>query len=517
VLDYLKGSEFLKDLYTFAPNASGLAGAVVARKQYPVDREVLVQVLQDQYRQLPVEHKVEDAIALLAEENTFTICTAHQPNLATGYLYFVYKILHAIKLAQELKAAHPANNFVPVYYMGSEDADLDELGTFRYGDKKYVWDAAGQTGAVGRMKTESLEPLLTELFSRIGPPGEYAEGLEHLLREAYLKHDSVAQATQYLVHSLFGKYGLVVIDPDDARLKRGFVPVMEEDLLSHTAEHLVGNSIKALTEAGYKAQAHPRGINLFYLKDNLRERIEQDDCNWRVVNTDISWDKASLLKELQDHPERFSPNVMLRPLYQEMILPNVAFIGGGAEVAYWLQLQALFAHHNVFYPAILLRQSVMWVNTAQQVLMKKIGLDYEALFTSKDEAARSYISAQSGDAWKLPAEHDQLEVLLSSLREKAAATDPTLSRSADTTLTRMKHLLDGLEGKMLRALKRREGTALAQIERLQGQLFPGGGLAERVENFMPYYLEYGTAFLDELLQMMEPLRSEFLIVEADQQ
>ncbi len=515
MLDYLKNTKALDGRYTYRPDAAGLAQALEARKQYPVNRAALVEVLNDQYQHLPAEPKVNEGIALLADENTFTVCTAHQPNLATGYLYFAYKILHAIKLAAELKKAHPSYNFVPVYYMGSEDADLDELGTFRFSGKKFVWDAAGQTGAVGRMSTASLAPLLKELTALFGPPGKNAEELELLLQEAYLKHDNIASATQYLVHALFGKYGLVVLDPDDARLKQSFIPVMAEDLLSHTAEHLVGDTISAINASGYKAQAHPRMINLFYLKDNLRERIEQTGDSWRVLNTDIGWDKEALLQELQDHPERFSPNVMLRPLYQETILPDVAFIGGGAEVAYWLQLRSLFVHHNVFFPAVALRQSVMWMSQEHRTLMTKTGLGYDALFLPKDEAARVYIAEHNEQQWTVPKEHDQLEVLLSSLREKATAVDPTLTRSADATLARMKHLLESLEGRMLRALKRKEATGLERIGRLQEQLFPGGGLAERVENFIPYYLQYGNAFFDWLLELIEPMRNEFLIVEAD--
>jgi bacillithiol biosynthesis cysteine-adding enzyme BshC len=512
VLDYLEGKAALQSLYCFRPDERGLRQAIEARKNYPVDRSTLVEVLQQQYRHLPYRQEVDQAITLLSEENTFTVCTAHQPNLATGYLYFVYKILHAIRLARELKQQHPDCHFVPVYYMGSEDADLDELGTFRFGDRKFVWNADGQTGAVGRMNTASLAPLLEELVSMFGPPGEEAETLRHLLREAYLRHDNIARATHYLVHELFGKYGLVVIDPDDARLKRSFISVMEEDLLIHTAEQKVSATVNKLSDLDYKAQAYPRSINLFYLKDKLRERIEATGERWRVLNTDISWDKDSLLHELHAHPERFSPNVMLRPLYQETILPNVAFIGGGAEVSYWLQLQSLFAHHRIFYPAILLRQSVMWVSKAQQALKQKTGLDYETLFLSKAEAARVFIAAHH--TWTLTREHDQLEVLFAALREKATVADSTLTRSADAILARMKHLLASLEGKMLRALKRKETTSLTQIERLQDQLFPGGGLAERTENFMPYFLEYGPAFFDVLLNAINPLRTSFLIIEA---
>ena len=133
VLDYLAGAEALSSFYTFAPDAKGLANAIRPRSESPVDRATLADVLQRQYRHLPFRSEAEANIERLRSDNTFTVCTAHQPNLATGYLYFVYKILHAVKLARELEAAHPQYSFVPVYYMGSEDADLDELGTFRFG------------------------------------------------------------------------------------------------------------------------------------------------------------------------------------------------------------------------------------------------------------------------------------------------------------------------------------------------------------------------------------------------
>ena len=515
MLDYLDGDEALSGFYNFRPDSKGLADAIEERRRYPVDRAALVEVLQRQYSHLPFEQATEDNIAALASDTSFTICTAHQPNLATGYLYFVYKILHAIKLAQELNAAYPEQHFVPVYYMGSEDADLDELGTFRYGDKKFVWDAGGQSGAVGRMDTATLAPLLHELFKLLGPPGPHLEELELLLRGAYTGHHTIAGATQFLVHGLFGKYGLVVIDPDEAVLKRTFIPVMEADLLEHTAEQLVNQSINELTASHYKAQAHPRQINLFYLKDDMRERIERRGEYWQVLNSDIRWDKESLLAELNAYPERFSPNVMLRPLYQETILPNVAFIGGGAEVAYWLQLRSLFAHHKVFYPAILLRQSVMWIAAQQASLRKKTGLGITALFAPADEAARHFVALHTDKDWQTGDEAAALEAIADSLRKKATAADATLSRSADSAVKKMKHQLEVLEQKMLRAEKRRLHTGLEQLARLQSALFPGGGLAERVENFMPYYLEYGQAFFDALLDAMVPLQGEFLVMEDE--
>ncbi len=513
VLDYLEGSENLRDLYMHRPDLSGIAQAIEARRAFPTDRKLLVDVLKEQYQSLPVEEAVMHNIEALLSENTFTICTAHQPNLGTGYLYFIYKILHAVKLADELKQSHPDKHFVPVYYIGSEDNDLDELGTFRYGGKKFIWDAGGQTGAVGRMKTDSLKPLLDELFALLGPPGNSLIHLKELLTTAYLKHDNIADATQYLVHSLTGKYGLVALNPDDARLKQNFVKIMKDDLLNHTALSLVTATADVLEKNGYKAQAFPRPINLFYLKDDIRERIERKGDEWQVVNADIHWKETELLKELEDHPDHFSPNVILRGLYQETILPDIAFIGGGAEVAYWLQLRGVFEHYSVPYPLVLLRQSALWIDPQDAARRREMGLSIADLFIPEATLTRDFVKKHSSQDMGTEAESRTFQNLLSALKEKATSIDPTLKRSAEAVLTKIKYQLEVLEKKMLRAGKRKMHHELEGIAHLKNQLFPNGGLQERVENFMSFYLQHGDRFFDELLKGIRPLGSDFLVLE----
>jgi len=515
VLDYLSGQENLAEFYQFTPDITGLAEAIEQRRNFPVDRETLHKALQEQYHHLPKEAAVDANIQRILDTNTFTVCTAHQPNLATGYLYFIYKILHAIRLCRDLKVQYPESNFVPVYYMGSEDADLEELGTFRFGTKKFVWDADGQTGAVGRMDSSSLAPLLQQLFSLMGPPGPEWEELRLMLRQAYSANNTISAATISLVHHLFGRYGLIIFQPDDSRFKKAFIPVMEEDLIGHTAEQLVQQTIRKFEAKHFKAQAQPRAINLFYLKDNIRDRIEQKGDHWQVVGTSISWNQTSLLLELHEYPERFSPNVVLRPLYQESILPNIAFIGGGAEVAYWLQLKSLFQHHQVFYPTILLRQSVLWVNSNQRRLWHKTRLSLQGLFAPEDQAVRDYVQKHAQKDWQTKDESLILDQLAERLRLKALDVDATLGRSADAAITKMKHQLERLEQKMLRAEKRQLQTGLEQLQRLHKELFPNAGLQERVENFMPYFLMYGRQFFEDILEHLEPLRNEFLVLEEE--
>lgn len=512
VIDYLNQHEQTIPFYQFSPDVAGMKAAIAERKKYPVNRTVLVDTLNKQYTATETHDAVRKNIALLAHENTFTICTAHQPNLLTGYLYFIYKIVHAIKLAEELNNQYPENNFVPVYYMGSEDNDLDELGTFKYNNKKFVWDADGQTGAVGRMDTGSLKPILDELFKLLGPPGDSCEQLKEIISKAYLGHKTISAATHYLVNELFGSYGLLIINPDEAAFKKSILSVIKDDLLHHKAESIVSASIKKL-ETNYKAQAHPRQINLFYLKDAIRERIEKHNDKWVVLNTDIVFSENELLTELENNPERFSPNVILRGILQESMLPDVAFIGGGAEVAYWLELKPLFDHYHIFYPAIILRQSVLWTNPKTTKLRNQLGLSVSDIFKDEATLIREYINVNSKHDWQTTEEAKSIELILKQLQEKADKLDPTLHKSAEAALVKMKHQLRILEQKMLRAEKRKMQVELQRISKLKQELFPGKNLQERVDNFIEYYLRYGTGYTDILKDAIQPLANQLLVIE----
>lgn len=511
VLDYLQQKKELQPFYTFNPDEAGIDAAIKARGQFPVNRQLLVQVLQKQYTGLQCAGAVKENIEALKQETTFTVCTAHQPNLLTGYLYFIYKIAHAIQLANALNTKHPGKRFVPVYYMGSEDNDLAELGVFRYGDKKYVWDAAGQTGAVGRMNTKSLQKLLGELFKIIGPPGDYIEELKEILSQAYLHHDTIGSATRYLVNELFGRYGLIVLDADEPGFKREILPVLKDDLLHHTANGIVKDTAAKLSE-NYRSQAYPRDINLFYLADGIRERIERDGDKWVVLNSDVSWNEEALLKELEQHPERFSPNVILRGILQESILPDVAFIGGGAEVAYWLQLKELFNHYKVFYPAVVLRQSALWIDSRAAELQKKAGLSTKDLFKPVDVLALEYVNNNSRAEWHTGTEAVAFEELIHQLREKAISIDTTLKPAAEAVLIKIKYQLTLLEKKMLRAEKRKHDTEIQRIGKIKGILFPNNSLQERYCNFIEFYTIYGHDFLNQVLKHTSPYNKGFMVI-----
>ncbi len=508
--DYLSGMENLDSFYQFSPDDEGLDKAIAARRQFPVDRQVLTRVLRKQYHNYSLHENVNRNIDALADENTFTITTAHQPNLMTGYLYFIYKIIHAAKLAQHLQNRHPGKKFVPVFYIGSEDNDLDELGVFRFNGIRFRWQTE-QTGAVGRMATHDLQPLLQQLIALIGPPGDNAERLKDMILQAYGKHHTIAAATRYIVNELLGKFGVVVIDPDDAALKALYIPVLQQELLQPKANDLVQQTSETLSRE-YTVQAFSRPINLFYLKDDIRERIEHVDGVWRVLRSNIQWNKEELEAEIIAHPERFSPNVILRGLFQETILPNVAFIGGGSEVAYWLQLKPVFDHYHIFFPALVLRQSVLWIDPKSAELQRRIGMMDEELFQPTEKLVRSFVQKHTHKDLQLEDIRQQMNNIFDQVKAKAVNIDVTLRASSEAALTKMRHQLDTMEKKMMRAEKRNMAEQLSQIYKLRNKLFPNESLQERYDTFMPYYLEQGEAFFDTLMETTLPYGNQFMIL-----
>ena len=510
IKDYLEAAPALRPYYVFAPDDEGMKEAIRSRAAYPVDRNALTAVLREQYAHLEVNDAVARNIELLEQDNTYTICTAHQPNLMSGYLYFIYKIIHAAKLARHLSAQHAESNFVPVFYIGSEDNDLDELSIFRYEGKSYRWNTT-QTGAVGSMHTEDLQELIADLFRVLGPMGVEEQELKRIILTAYGGGHTIAQATRILVNELLGFLGIVVLDANDARLKKAFIPVMKEELLQHTAQQVVTQTSESLNEA-YTAQAFVRPINLFYMKEGLRERIERKDDQWFVLNTDVVFDEAQLMQEVEQHPERFSPNVILRGMYQETILPDVAFIGGGSEVAYWMQMKDLFAHYKAFFPTIVLRQSAMIIGPKSLAMQQKLNLSLEELFLKTEPLIDNYVAQYGDDSWNVNALQQQVETLEQDTIDQLADLDGQLHLSAEAVFTKIKKQVEVLEKKVRKAAKRKMADRVQQIQQLKEHTFPKDSLQERYDTFMPFYLQYGQSFFEALYEHTDPYGKEFLVL-----
>jgi len=497
-LDYIQQKESLKPFYSRAPLIINFQAQIEEKlKSYTTsNRKVLTEVIQKQYAKLETKDAVKYNLSALQKDHTFTITTGHQLNIFTGPLYFIYKIVTVINTCKELKKQYPAYNFVPVYWMASEDHDYEEIKYFRLYGKKHVWDT-DQKGAVGRFNPKSIEKLFTDI------PGDI-----EIFKNAYQKHATLSDAVRYYVNALFAGEGLVVIDADDQQLKNLFKEVIDTDLFDHTPKRLVEEQNKELETIGYQPQVFARDINFFYLDGNIRSRIEIKDDKYYVLDTDIVFTQREIERLVNEEPEKFSPNVILRPLYQEVILPNLAYAGGPAEVVYWLQLKKVFDHFHVPFPILMPRNFAMVIDPTISRKFEKTGLDYQHLFEEKNFLFNQWIVKNSIHELTIGKEMQAIASSFTSIKKKGELIDSTLIKYIDAQAKRTQNSLEKIEQKLLRAEKRLHADKLKQLESVKDELFPKGSPQERVDNFLNYY-QKDPQFIQSLLDSFDPFDFRF--------
>ncbi|GGI58092.1 putative cysteine ligase BshC [Winogradskyella haliclonae] len=476
----------------------------------PESRVVLANVLKQQYQSTDASELTLQNIESLQSENTFTITTGHQLNLFTGPLYFLHKIISTINLTKQLKDTYPDFNFVPIYWMASEDHDFDEINYFNFRGKKIQWNRK-DGGAVGRFNTEGLDDVLDIISAEFGP-GRHADTLKSWFKEAYINHNNLSDATRYLANALFTEYGLVVLDADDKELKKLFIPQMKKELLEQTAFNAVSDTNRNIEKLGFKIQVNPREINLFYLDENLRERIVFEDNVFKVNTTNLTWNKGELLKHLDEMPERFSPNVIMRPIYQEVILPNLCYIGGGGEMAYWFQLKSNFEAQNVTFPILLLRNSVLIKTEKQARKQQSLDITDTDLFLKRDSFINKRVRKISNINIDFSEQTEHLKHQFVGLHQLAKDTDKSFLGAVEAQEKKQLKGLQHLEKRLLKAQKRKLADQIARATELQEQLFPNNSLQERNTNFSELYLEFGEVLIPELLKSLEPLEGDFTIL-----
>ncbi len=506
ILDYLNAKKELTPFVDDFPQKVNWQEKAQLRGFPREHRQVLHNTLIEQYSahdRLSSYRKKN--IDLLLEEDVFTVCTGHQLNLFTGPAFFFYKVISTIKLAQHLEAEHGVK-VLPVFWMASEDHDWDEVNHTHLFRQKIQWEKEAH-GAVGMLDLEGIDLLFEELCEVL----KWGEG--HLMREQYSSwksgSSSLANFHFKMVDDLFASDELIVLEPNHQSLKQLFVPAMLKEIKEQAAFDLVQKSSRALIDLGYSAQVHPRKINLFYLTASSRKRIEMDEQGgFFETDGEKRWSAQEIEEELQNHPERFSPNVVLRPLYQELILPNLAYIGGPGELSYWMQLKGVFEHHELPFPQLILRNMVLIMNVAAKSKLAKLDIELSDLFENQ-EAFIARWSDKKGEVSLSEAEKE-LENLFEDILQKALSIDPNLEGTVAAALQRQKKELQGLEKRFRKAIKQQEQISIRQIEGLFEAAFPHGTFQERQQNFLALNEMAGGELKQKLmaeLPVLEPLVS----------
>ncbi|WP_373058975.1 bacillithiol biosynthesis cysteine-adding enzyme BshC [Zunongwangia sp. H14] len=522
ILDYLNQKEELKAFYSRYPEIENFKEQIQEKKNsFPEEnRKVLLEVLENQYQNIQISEATAEHIKALGRENTFTVTTGHQLNLFSGPLYFIYKIISTINLTRMLKEKYPENDFVPVYWMATEDHDFEEINYFNLKGKKFKWNSAqkkaGQT-AVGYLSTEGLQEVYKLFSAEIGV-GKDADFLKLLFRQAYLEHENLTDATRFLANELFKEYGLVIIDAQEKRLKQLFAPHAENELLKQVSHVKTSETAEALSAFGYNIQVNPREINLFYLTEEFRERIiERDQIFYVHERENIKWSREELLAELEANPERFSPNVVMRPLYQELILPNLCYIGGGGELAYWLELKSYFEAENVPFPMLLLRNSALIQTQKQKRKREKLNISNKELFLKQHELINRKVRKISDIDIDFTPQKNHLKEQFRNLYNLAEKTDKSFLGAVKAQEVKQIKGLENLEKRLLKAQKRKLKNEVTRISQLQNALFPNEGLQERQANFSEFYAEFGETFIATLAETLNPLDENFKILTFGQE
>lgn len=465
-------------------------------------RSILVKALKNQYA--TITENRPDIDRLLAP-NTFTVTTGHQLTLLAGPMYFVVKILEVIKLANELKEVYPNYDFVPVFWMASEDHDFEEIQSTNIFNRGMSVDY-DERGPVGRFSTDKLEGFKAEILDFFGD--DKRSEIEPLLN-AY-SGSNLADATRNLVHHLFGDQGLFIVDGDDSDLKQQFTPIIKEELISGGSELAVQKTNESLEADGFKIQVHARPINLFYIEEGFRERIKRTENGFEAG--DKSWSESELIDLVEKDATRFSPNALLRPVYQETVLPNLAYIGGVGEISYWLQLKGVFDLYKVIYPLVQVRNSVLWIDKTSLKRMNKINMNWTKVFGDVDVLKKEYVQEHSSDELDFSHLDELTSNLIKEMEARTVSVDSNMKQFAESEAKRLEKQVDGLKSKLIKASKGKHDQAMKSIEVIKDRLFPNGGLQERSANFLTFCADGAIqSRLIELYEALDPF-SENLIV-----
>lgn len=507
---YWSEPELFKPFLSSLPRTTEILNQIELKKKSFTNRDILVNAMMEFYKDKDISSSQKINLSALADSATFTVCTAHQPCLFGGPLFFYYKICSTIALAKNLNKQYPDYRFIPIYYCGSEDHDFDEINHAFIYSSKLEW-RKDSNGPTGRNNVEGIDELLVqlkELLVKEKHSNDFFTEINTVLKNS----KSYSEFFFHFVNYFFKDDGLLFLEPDQLCLKETFINVIKEECKSSISYKLVNDQIQNLNEINFSIQANPREINLFYTNSaGYRTRIINDGTNFKTSNGDVLCPLDNIENFIENNIASISPNVILRPLYQEIILPNVVFVGGGGEISYWLELKKIFDHYQVSYPILSRRLSAVIIEDKIIEKWKALNLSIANLFEDKKVSQEKYISANSNTNQEIDQVTASIINQLKHITAIAHKVDPTIANSIAADHTKLMKDLSHSNAKISKAEKAKFEIDLQKIEKIIDQLFPDKGLQERKQNWLQYALKYGNNFKEKIIQAYDLESAQFNI------
>jgi bacillithiol biosynthesis cysteine-adding enzyme BshC len=478
-------------------------------QQSPRNRAALAKVVSAQLERRGAHTHARAAATRLADSDTVAIVTGQQAGVFGGPLYTLLKAVTAIRLARRLSLAYGIAA-IPVFWVEAEDHDWEEVRTARTLDADLALrdltlsdlDGAGERPVASLTLDEGINDTLAELEAALAPT-EFTDDLLTRLRTHYRPGQRMGTAFASWMDDLLGRYGLVVFEAADPAAKPLVAPLFVKELEAPCrTTHYAKSTGAEMAALGHAPQVEPGddAVALFYMGDGGRVAIKRRDEGYAIG--DLVRSAEELQQEAAAHPERFSPNVLLRPVVQDRLFPTVCYVAGPSELAYQAQLGAIYQHFGVEVPLLYPRANATIVDAAAVRFLEKYHVPLEALQPNDEAALNRLLMSQLPEGLEDAFGSTQAELhrRIESLKAAVSAVDPTLSGAADTTYDRMQDTLKHLHAKVISASKRKDDTLRRQFVRTQALTFPQGHPQERIVDLVFFLNRYGQAICDRLIE-----------------
>ena len=488
-------------------------------------RSVIPGIIKDQYGAQKISKQTQQNIESLSSERTIAVVTGQQLGIMGGPLYTFYKTITAIKLCSFLKENFDGYNFVPVFWLEGDDHDYDEVRVFsllnnenqlvslKYDDGQL--EEVNRGSIAGLQFNQNFENVFNELNAVLRET-EFKPSLLELLKSIYVPGKTFLDSFRELMIALFDEYGLIVFNPVDPNVKKILAPIFYKEVaeFSDHAGYLVERS--AELEEIYHAQVKVKAINLFYMEENERLLIEPTETGeYRLKGKRKKFTREEILSVIESAPEKFSPNVLLRPICQDFLLPTGFYVGGPSEISYFAQVTPLYDIYEINQPFIYPRSSATIVERGVKNILDKNNLNLQDIFTEEDKLIQKIVAASSEfDLENLFNKSlNEILVSLSSIDEKLVQIDKTLLDQSAKSRQRIEETFNYLKNKTLDAQKRKYDSTIRQISKVRNVLYPNGNLQERELNWIYFTNKYGTDILRWLVNELAINKFEHQILE----
>lgn len=528
-LDYLNSFEKVQKYYKY--NFRDKEQFVAKFKQLSESpkefRNELSSIINNQYKSLNPSSRTLKNISLLKNKETIAVVTGQQLGILGGPLYTFYKIVTAIKLCSHLAERYDNYHFVPVFWLEGDDHDFDEVRSINvlndnneiikisYNDEAI--EEEQNRGSIGYLKLkESINVFLRDFETQLRNT-EFKNPLMDNLKSFYCEEKTFKEPFKELLFWLFDQYGLVIFDPQDSKIKELLKPVFKKeisDFRNHT-EKLV--NISANLEELYHAQVKIRPINLFYNYDEGRYIIEPVENEYRLKGKRKKFSFEEINNLIETEPEKFSPNVLLRPICQDFLFPTGFYVGGPSEVAYFAQILPLYEFYNIDPAIIYPRSSITILEKALKSVLEKYGMSLTDMFTDPNKLKNAIINSVSDKNLEeiFKGTKNQIDLVFDNLKEKLFELDKTMGDVTSKYRLKVLGYIDELNGKATEAQKKRYEITLRQIDKASANLFPNMNLQERELSFFHYANKYGLDILKKLFEELAINKFEHQVIELD--